>query len=418
MVKTVFGAFFMATLKINGGIPLFGDITVSGSKNAALPIIFSSIIMRGVSKISNVPDISDVRVALEIIEGYGARVLRQGDTLYIDTRELVYREPDPCLVSKIRASTYLIGASVARFGRCKISRFGGCDFAARPIDLHISAAESFGAEKLGDMLLCKKLMPTELTFSKKSVGATANAMILAAASEGKSIIRGHAKEPHISALAEFLTSAGAKIILGDEEIVIFGGTLHGANTRIIGDMIEAGTYLAAGLVTNGRVGVLGANISDMAAFLSFLERTGANVEINDGYIAAERGDTSNFAEIAAEPYPAYPTDLQPIAAPIMAVLSGGKIFDRVFAERFGYLNQLAAFGIKYKTAHGMAKIESSTLRGGEAILPDLRGGAACMLAALACFGESRLYNAEMLLRGYDSLNEKMLALGADMEFES
>ncbi len=407
----------MSALRVNGGTPLYGNILVGGSKNASLPILFSALVTRGVSRISRVPDISDVRVALKIIEGYGAKIRREGDTLYIDTRELAFYEPDRRLVSKIRGSTYILGASLGRFGKCAVSDFGGCNFTNRPIDLHIFAAERFGGSENGGAISVKRLAPANILFPKRSVGATANAMILAAAAEGESIIRGHAREPHISALADFLRSAGAEISMTESEIRISGGGLHGGNTEIIGDMIEAGSYLAAGIVTGGRVGVFGCDISEMGAFLEFLASVGANIEIKDGTIYAERGRGSAFASVSAEPYPAYPTDLQPIAAPILASLSGGRIFDRVFDGRFGYLEGLRAFSVRFEKINGGAEIFPSEFHPSNTELPDLRGGMACLIAALAAKGESRLANAEMLMRGYEKLQEKITSVGGSICFE-
>ncbi len=408
----------MATLTVKGGIPLVGKVHVSGSKNAALPILFSSLAVKGISKISRVPDISDVRVAIKIIESCGARVQRDGEVLFVDTRELVFSVPDPALTSRIRASSYLLGASLARFGKSPMPSVGGCNFSPRPTDLHIAAALAFGAERKGDHLVCKNLHGAEIAFPKRSVGATANAMIIAASVKGESIIRGHAREPHITALADFLRSAGANIDITDEKITVRGCELHGGECEIIGDMIEAGSYLAAAVVTDGCVGVSGIDTAHMGAFLSFLEKVGCNISICDGLITVRRGKSSKYTEITAEPYPAYPTDLQPIAAPILAALSGGKISDKVFPERFGYLDKLGGFGVKYIKEESSVKILPSRLTFSEAELPDLRGGMSCLLTAIGARGESCLESAEVLLRGYENIEKKLSALGADIEFKS
>ncbi len=407
----------MKTLTVNGGIPLVGKIHVSGSKNAALPILFSSLITRGVSRISRVPDISDVRVAIKIIEDFGCSVWREGDSVYIDTRELEYCEPSHVYTSKIRASTYLLGSMLVRFGKCILPDFGGCNFSSRPIDLHVSAAQSFGAEVSENVITADRLNPCEINFPKKSVGATANAMILAAGTDGESVIRGHAREPHIMALASYLCSAGAYINITDESIVIRGGELHGGDTEIIGDMIEAGSYLASALVTDGKVGISGVDMADMAAFISFLESVGARMEIADGCITAERGSILRWSEIVALPYPEYPTDLQPIAAILLASLNGGKIYDKVFPKRFGYLDKLGLFGVKYMKDNDFAEIKPSNLESASVDIPDLRGGFACLLAALAAHGESQLFSPEILLRGYENLEKKLSSLGADVKFE-
>ena len=403
----------MEKIIIKGGISLYGEVGIGGSKNAALPVLFSTLIARGVSKIHNVPDILDVRVTLEILENFGARIQRNGNTLIIDTSVLHYTEPSCSHVTKIRASTYLIGASLARFGKVKISDFGGCAFAKRPIDLHLLAAERFGASITGDMLYAEQIRGTEIEFSKCSVGATANALILASAARGESRIIGYAKEPHILCLIDFLRSMGAKITLSDTHLTVIGGELSGGECSIIGDMIEAGTYLAAGLLTDGAVSVRGVSVSDMAAFCDTLRDMGAEVVESEESISARRGDFCRYVKVTAEPYPAFPTDLQPIMAPLIAVFAGGEIYDRVFPTRFGYLDSLSAFGIAFQRHNGGVIIEKSRIIPAAATAPDLRGGAACIITALAAYGESAILSPEIIMRGYESPIEKLNALGAD-----
>ncbi|MBQ8321766.1 MAG: UDP-N-acetylglucosamine 1-carboxyvinyltransferase [Clostridia bacterium] len=403
----------MEKIIIKGGISLFGEVGIGGSKNAALPVLFSTLIAKGVSKIHNVPDILDVRVTLEILESFGAIIQRAGDTLTIDTRTLHYTEPSRHHLVKIRASTYLIGASLSRFGRVRLSDFGGCAFAERPIDLHLFAAERFGARLEGDTLYRDKLRGVDIEFSKCSVGATANALILASAARGESRIFGYAREPHILCLIDFLRSMGAKITLSDTHLTVVGGELSGGECSIIGDMIEAGTYLAAGLVTDGEVSVRGVSVSDMSAFCDTLRNIGATVTQLEDIISARRGDFCRYAKITAEPYPAFPTDLQPIMAPLLAVLSGGEIYDRVFPTRFGYLESLSAFGLASRAYNGGVMIEKSNIIPAEATATDLRGGAACIITALAARGESTVLSPEIVLRGYESPIEKLNALGAN-----
>ena len=402
----------MGRFIVNGGKGLYGGVRVSGSKNAALPVLFSTLIIKGVSLIRNVPDILDVRAAITILESYGARIVRRGDTLSVDTRLCRYHEPDREIVSRLRASTYLIGASLARFGKCCLGDFGGCAFTKRPIDLHILAAQSFGARYFGDRLECSGLSPAKIVFPIRSVGATANALILASSIQGESTIRCYAKEPHILCLIDFLRSAGAKITLTDTHITVVGGTLSGGECSIIGDMIEAGTYLAAGVVTGGKVGVIGVSSSDMSAFLDAISDMGADVAVTGDVIYASRSQNSYRASVCAEPYPAYPTDLQPIAAPLLASFSGGEIYDKVFPERFGYLEQLSHFGLSSHLVCGGAYIEKSHFTHAVAEATDLRAGAACLLCALCADGESQILSADTILRGYESPVEKLSALGA------
>ncbi len=406
----------MEKITVNGGRPLSGDIRVSGSKNAALPIIFATLITRGVSKLCRVPDITDTRVALEIIESLGALVMREGDTIYVDTRSLYYNIPKASLVSKIRASTYLLGSMLSAFGRCPVMNFGGCNFADRPIDLHIYALERFGAKVDDNTITLDKPHSAKIEFKKASVGATANALISASSINGVTEIFGHAVEPHIINLIDFLTSAGAEITLSDECITVKGGALHGGNVEIIGDMIEAGSYLAAGLVTGGCVSVSGCPVDQMTAFVDFLRSSGAAVTVDKDKISCKRGECSKYTYVYAEPYPAFPTDLQPISAPILAKGSGGIIYDRVFPERFGYLKELSHFGVEYKEGRGFAEILPSKIHKSVCIAPDLRGGMACLLCALTGEGESTVYSSELLLRGYENLDGKLRQIGANIIF--
>ncbi len=407
----------MKRIIVKGPSRLVGDVSVSGSKNAALPIIFASVITQGISEICRLPDIGDVRVALEIIRGFGARVTRSGDLTYIDTRELAYRAPDESLVSKIRASTYLIGSCLARFGECRLSSFGGCNFASRPIDMHLDACRALGANISEDRVTARKLSGSEISFAKQSVGATVNAIILAATSEGETKIRGFATEPHIDALIDFLISAGASIERDDNEIRIKGRELHGGRITVIGDMIEAGSYLAASLMTDGAVRVNNCPTRDMRAFLDSLSVLGAENIINEDSVTSRLTGRGEYISVTAAPYPAFPTDLQPIIAPLMAKYAGGDITDTVWQTRFGYLGTLSAFGIDSTVSYNRAQINPSSIKPAAVTVPDLRGGAACLLCALAADGRSEIHSAEIILRGYEKLAEKLCALGAQLQIE-
>ena len=204
MLKTHYFGAGMKSIVVNGGLPLSGKISVAGSKNAALPILFATILTRGISSIEGLPDIGDVRCALRILRDFGAQISKDGVRTMIDTTHLSYAPPAPDAVCRIRASTYLIGSCLSRFGECELLDFGGCNFSARPIDLHILAAQTLGAVREGERLLADKLCGGEIVFPKPSVGATVNAILLAACAEGESVIRGFAKEPHIDSLIDYL----------------------------------------------------------------------------------------------------------------------------------------------------------------------------------------------------------------------
>lgn len=406
----------MEKIVIEGNKPLIGRVSVSGSKNAALPIIFASVITSGVSVIENVPDIGDVRVALSLIESLGAVVRREKYTLYIDTLELSYAVPDRALASKIRASTYLLGAMLSRFGVFETTEFGGCNFSSRPIDMHIEAAVRFGARFESGRLVATGLRGCEINFKKVSVGATVNAIIMSAAADGVTVIRGAAREPHILSLVEYLNSAGASISLSSDKIIVRPSTLGGGRVRIIGDMIEAGTFLSAALITGGSVTVCDFSPVEILPLLDTLSELGAELSLTDNSVSLISHEKSKFTKVTANPYPAFPTDLQPIVAPLMAARSGGVIIDNVWRGRFGYLDTLRAFGIKSKHADGYAVINKSKIKNAAVTAPDLRGGAACIITALFAKGESTVYNPEIIYRGYENLEQKLSSLGASIKY--
>ena len=383
----------MKKIILQGGTGLNGEVAVSGSKNAALPIIFACILTKGVSEIRNLPDIGDVQIALRILSSLGASVSFFGGVARIDTTELYYREPELDLVSKIRASTYLLGACVSRFGHCPILPFGGCNFSKRPIDMHIDACLALGGRLSENQLFAPRLIGGEIDFKKKSVGATVNAILMAASARGDSIIHGAACEPHIDTLTDFLISCGAEIKRCGDDLYVSGAELHGGSITIIGDMIEAGSYITAGLITDGELSVKNCPIEDMGAIFDALRLFGASTEI-DGNTVRARINEGSYASIVAAPYPGFPTDLQPIFAPLFARFSGGEITDTVWPSRFGYLDALSNFGASYTLNENTAIIHPSLIHSGVATSPDLRGGMACLLAALSAKGESIINSAD------------------------
>ena len=404
----------MGIFRVRGGIPLFGKVRVSGSKNAALPVLFASIATRGVSEIDGLPDISDVDCAIRILEHLGASVRRLRERTYVDTRELIY-SPVPCeLVRPLRASTYLLSSMLLRFGRAELGEFGGCNFAPRPIDIHISSLLSHGATVGGDTLVAKKLVPSDFSLSKRSVGATVNSLILAAGIKGVSVIRGCALEPHILTLIDYLNSAGADIELSADVATVRGGELSSGRVRIGGDMIEAGSFLAMSAVTRGSVSVLGAVADELSSFVTPF--TEAGMAYSGGFSVSLSGIPHRRVDITTAPYPGFPTDLQPVAAPLLS-FSGGSLTDTVWQGRFGYLKELSRLGIRSRIVDGKAEIFPSEPRCAEVVAPDLRGGMALMIAALAADGESVIHSGELLLRGYERLVEKLAQLGAEIEYE-
>lgn len=408
----------MNKITINGGIPLFGEIKVSGSKNAALPLIFATLLTNGKSVFYNVPDIGDVRVAIDIISDLGAGVEFASNRLTIDTSAVSYKPPNPALVSKIRASTYLIGASLARFGIAEVGEFGGCNFDLRPIDFHIKAAMSLGAKMYKGNLVTDGLKGAKIHLEKPSVGATVNSLIMSAAAEGVTEIYGFAKEPHILSLIDYLSKAGLSINISEEKITVKKAPIHPIEYTIIGDMVEASSYIIAGLITNGEILVSGFKTYELDSFFSILHSMGYALDIGRNYVAVNPSKNSQritSTVITASPYPGFPTDIQPLIAPLLASNNGGQIIDTVWVNRFGYLKSLADFGMRYSEFHGGVNIEKSTLSCAVTRAIDLRGGMSCIIAALSLRGKSEILSPELVLRGYDSLPEKLNALGADVK---
>lgn len=399
---------------IRGGAPLSGDVFVSGSKNAALPLLFATIVVGGTSEIGNLPDISDIRVTLSILSAMGAEVTPLSpDRVRISTDAMTGEDPPTTLTSQIRASTYLLGAMLARFGRAHIGGYGGCNFSARPVDMHVAAALALGAEKEGNTLIAPRLVGGRIAFHTVSVGATVNALFLAASAEGESVIENAAIEPHVLALAQFLRTAGAGIEISGREIRVTGAPLHGGHAEVIPDMIEAGTYLLCAPATGGTVRVHGARAEELSALTDALTLAGVEIE-KQGNVLSAKGTPCRPISVTTAPYPGFATDLHPPLAPILALGAGGRIREGVFPERFGYLSELSRFGVRSSVEGNIAELLPSRPHAATAKALDLRGGAAAVLTALAANGRSEILDADKILRGYEGFARKLTALGADI----
>ena len=409
----------MEKIIVNGGKPLCGRIRASGSKNATLPLIFASLLVPGVTVLNNVPNIGDVRVALKIISSFGTRVTLDGDRLTIDASYLTYSSPDPSLISKIRASTYLIGVSLARFGIADICEFGGCNFSARPINFHIMAAEKLGARRVGNNLFAKQLQGAEIHLPKPSVGATINAAIMAASASGETEIFGYAKEPHVLSVLDFLSAIGASVTMGDDSIKIKSAPPREAEVTVIGDMIEAGTYLILALTSGGKITVSGISPCELSSLIDVICNMGYDIKIENDSITVdshmENGAERKSIHVNASPYPGFPTDLQPLIVPLLSK-QGGTVSDSVWQERFGYLLPLGQMGLDYSSGQGCAVIRKSQFHPASVSATDLRGGMALVIAALSADGVSEILYPDIILRGYDRLIEKLSSLGADIKF--
>lgn len=406
------------SLVIRGARPLCGEVTVGGSKNAALPLIFATVLTRGVCRLHHVPDIRDCADALSILSDMGARVSREGEDVSVDTTNMTYCVPDERKVGCIRASTYLLGACLGRFGRAQIQAFGGCRFSDRPIDLHLLAAHTFGARRQGDTLRAQPLRGGIFRPGTVSVGATVNALLMAVSAETPCRLYDVAREPHVLALIDFLTRAGACIRQEpDGSLTVVPAPLHGAQITVIPDMIEAGTYLLAGLITHGDVRIRAADLTHLQALFDVLGAGGVSVRVlpaDPALLCAEQTGQARPVRVCTAPYPGFPTDLQPPLAVWMAQGGGGQITEEIFPDRFGYLDRLAAFGIRSDGRHHTARIYPSSFCAARTSAFDLRGGAAQLLAALCAPGQSVLACADVLARGYAQLVHKLRSIGAEV----
>lgn len=404
----------MNSFVINGGRKLSGAVSVSGSKNAALPILFSTLVTHGTSKIRGVPDIKDVDVTLDILSFFGADINKCGDTVTVNTENLVYKRPPTALVSSLRASSYLLGATASRFGVTHLDSFGGCNFDNRPVDMHTDALTAFGAEREGDRFYATALRAADLKFNKISVGATVNAILLAVSANGTSRIFGYAKEPHVISLVDYLNKAGASISVYEDRLEIEGRRLGSAEVTVIPDMIEAGTYTVLSVMMDCGFKVVGADSSHLDSFFSALKGAGVQFGLTNGVIKPLRPPIRDI-DLLCAPYPAFPTDLQPIMAPLLAAFFGGRITDTVWRSRFGYLASLSSFGIKSEISETGAYIYPSKFKSSEGYAPDLRGGMAMLLCALVANGQSIIRSSDLIKRGYSDVIYKLRLLGADIE---
>lgn len=412
---------------INGGHELFGDVEISGMKNAALPILIASILTGDKCIIENLPAISDVRKSLDILKAMGAQVsFRSENCLELDTKNVEGGISPYDLVSKMRGSTYLIGAELARFGKAKVGWPGGCDFGVRPIDQHIKGFEALGAKITVDNEngyiyadAPNGLHGNSIYFDVVSVGATINVMIAAVMAKGKTVIDNAAREPHIVDLANFFNTCGAKITGAGTSVIKIQGVekLRGCTYTIIPDMIEAGTFMAAVAATGGKVNVRGIIPKHMESVSAKLEEMGMRIEEHDDYITIEKVKPLKQIQIKTLPYPGFPTDMHPqLSAALCCAEGTSTVTEGVWENRFRYVEELRKMGADIEVDGVSAKIKGvPNLVGNEVQAVDLRGGAAMIIAGLCAKGQTEITNIMTIERGYDDIVSKFTRLGADIK---
>ena len=416
----------MAIYEIKGGTALNGEVTISGAKNAAVAILPAAILVSGKCRVENVPDISDVHILLNILADLGAEITKEADGVYVlDCTNITSTRPKEELVREMRASYYLMGALLGRFGKANVALPGGCNFASRPIDQHLKGFRALGAEveetesyvnlQEGEEGIRGKRISLDVV----SVGATVNIMLAAALAPGQTVIENAAKEPHIVDLANFLNTMGARISGAGTDTVKIRGVeqLHGGTYAIIPDQIEAGTYLAAVAAAGGNVLVKNVIPKHMECITTKLEEMGAKINNYDDSIRIRVDGRLRSTTVKTRPYPGFPTDMQAQICVCMALASGlSRLTENVYETRFfGYCTELQEMGadilINGKTAMVTGR---EMLHGAEVAAHDLRAGAALIIAGLAARGTTLMRNVHFVERGYERIVEKLTALGASI----
>ena len=413
----------MEKVLIDGGTKLEGTITVSGMKNAAVAVLYATVLAGDVCIIENLPNISDVAISLEILKSVGATVEYLGETeVKIDTTHALDKMPPDELAKKMRASYYLIGATLGRFGHSVIGYPGGCDFGVRPIDQHIKAFNALGADVSTEDNLIEataregKLKGGNIFFDCVTVGGTMNAMLAAVLAEGVTEIENAAREPHIVALANFLNFCGAEVSgAGTDKIKIKGvEKLHGCTYELIPDMIEAGTYMIAAAATGGDLYIDNVIPKHMEAISVKMREMGVTIdEYDDGMRVYCEGPLTNV-DIKTSPYPGFPTDMNPQIAVLMCIAEGkGTLTDTIWDNRFRYVEELKRMDADIEVDGNMATFAGSTVfKPARVRAVDLRAGAAMIIAGLAAKGQTEIDDFFYVERGYDNIIEKLRGVGA------
>lgn len=409
---------------IKGGTPLRGEVTIGGAKNAALGIIVAAIMANEPVRIENLPDVDDVRVLLDAIEGIGAIVEREDThTVRINGALINALSVDEDAIRKIRGSYYLVGALLGKYKKALVALPGGCQIGSRPIDQHIKGFEQLGAEvtihhgKIDAKAEC--LRGEHIYLDCPSVGATINIMMAACMAEGKTVIENPAKEPHIVDVANFLNSMGANIKgAGTDAIRIRGvESLHGSEYSIIPDQIEAGTYMLAVAATGGDVYINNVIPKHLEAITAKLVEIGAKVEEFDDCVHVLADHRLSYANVKTMPYPGFPTDMQPQMVTLLALSEGTSIVtETIFETRLKYVGELRRMGANIAVEGNAAFITGvEGFSGAKVSAPDLRAGAALVMAGLAADGFTCVDQIQYIERGYENFEEKIRSLGGQID---
>lgn len=410
----------MSCYIVEGGRRLEGEVCVSGSKNASLPILAASILNKGITKLYNVPNIHDTKVMLEILKSLGCQVKKGNGKIVIDSSKVSKTKIPEELMCEMRSSVVLAGSILGRYHEVILSYPGGCDIGSRPIDLHLKGFEELGIEvqeEGGDIhCSCEKIVGNEISLDFPSVGATENIMLASVLEEGCTVIKNAAMEPEIVDLQNFLNKMGAKIEgAGTNEVIIQGvKNLKEVSYKIMPDRIEAGTLLCAAAITGGKVRLKEVMPEHLTPVIHKLEECGCELECENNTICIMAPKKLKAIDIKTMPYPGFPTDLQSIFAAILTTAKGTSvIIENIFENRYKYTSELKRLGAKI-TIEGRTAIIKGVrkLSGANVKSTDLRGGASLVIAGLAAKGKTIVNNSEYILRGYEGLDRKLNELGA------
>ena len=409
---------------IKGGTPLVGEVVIGGAKNAALAILAAAIMTDETVHIDNLPDVNDINVLLEAMEGIGARIKRiDRHTVEISGGSVHDFSIDYDYIKKIRASYYLLGALLGKYKHAEVALPGGCNIGSRPIDQNLKGFRALGAEveiEHGKILAdSERLVGSHIYFDVVSVGATINVMMAASMSDGMTILENVAKEPHVVDVANFLNSMGANIRGAGTDVIKIKGVskFHGTEYSIIPDQIEAGTFMFGAAVTKGDVTVLNVIPKHLEATIAKLVEIGCEVEEFDDAVRVVSKGKLRHTQVKTLPYPGFPTDMQPQMGVALALCEGtSTITESIFENRFKYLDELARMGAVSKIEGNSATIEGvEGFSGARVSAPDLRAGAALVLAGLAAEGITIVDDIVYIQRGYERFEEKLRELGAEIE---
>ena len=411
----------MASYVIEGGRKLTGEVDISGSKNASLPIIAATLLNKGITKLYNVPNIHDVQIMLKILKVLGCKIKKSSGKIVIDSRKINKKEIPEELMNQMRSSVILAGALISRNKEVVFSYPGGCDIGARPIDLHLEGFRKIGIdieEKAGYIKCnCDNIIGSEITLDFPSVGATENIMLASVYGDGTTIIKNAAREPEIIDLQNFLKKMGANIEGAGESVI----TIEGINKvkkdisyTVMPDRIEAGTMLCAAAITGGSIKINKVIPEHISSIIYKLEKMGCIINSKKNSICIEAPKKLKAEDIKTMPYPGFPTDMQSIMASVLTVSKGSSIVvENIFENRYKYTNELIKMGAKIKVEGKTAVFKGvRKLSGAKVKSTDLRGGAALVVAGLSAKGKTEITNIEYILRGYENLEGKLRKLGA------